>query len=64
MAAQTGVAMLEHPGSGRRDSQSCYSPGCLLKAGRCGSSGMVGFELFTRFGWYQESIVGGDYGIA
>lgn len=40
------------------------SPGCLLKAGRCGSSGMVGFELFTRFGWYQESIVGGDYGIA
>ena len=36
------------------------SPGCLLKAGRCGSSGMVGFELFTRFGWYQESIVGGD----
>lgn len=39
-------------------------PESLLKDRRCGSSGMVGFGLFTRFGLYQESIVGGDYGIA
>lgn len=36
----------------------------FLEAWNCGSSGMVGFELFSRFGLYQESIVGGGYGIA
>lgn len=40
------------------------SPECPLKAERCGNSGKLGCELFTRFGLCQESIAGGGYGIA